>query len=54
MRDKNGVMVAAVLGGELSKGMEVWNPKNQSVKNITTSIPPEINAGTQTMWISVL
>jgi hypothetical protein len=54
MRDKNGVMVAAVLGGELSKGMEVWNPKNQSVKIITTAIPPETSAGTKKNWISVL
>jgi hypothetical protein len=55
MREKNGNMVAAVLGGAFaeSKGMEVWNPINQSVKVITNAIPPEIGGATGTQQIGL-
>jgi hypothetical protein len=46
MRDINGHMVAAIAGGYYaeSKGMEIWNPLDGSVKIQTSVIPPEATA----------
>jgi hypothetical protein len=48
MRDNNGQMLAAVVGGYFaeSKGMEVWNPNDKSVKIQTSVIPPEQSSST--------
>ncbi len=48
MRDNNGQMLAAVVGGYFaeSKGMEVWNPNDGSVKIQASVIPPEQSSST--------
>ena len=46
IKDLKGNTFVAIVGGLFpeSKGMEIWNPLDGSVKMMTDMIPPEIGA----------
>ncbi len=41
---KDGQPVVAIVGGQESKGMEVWNPSTKTVKKIWDEVPAEQGA----------
>ena len=41
MMDKDGQPVVLIIGGQGSKGMELWNPQTKTVELLWDVIPPE-------------